>query len=681
MTNEMVATLKSLDHVPYREKGMFSASKGDWGEVERLRGEARDFLDRVGMPEMGSERADFRRLTQVAPAGSSAASCPGGYGERGSLYSCRKVEHVALPKRAAIYDVANVPELTCLLGPADALFAARPPDSKVGCYADPRLKGHSALYFDLALEMLRSGMVRPVRKVGEDGLAIFTVLKKFVEGPDGALQPRLRPVLDCRRVNARAPVPPKCALGSLESVGRISLPAGGAVCGYAGDVPDYFYTLRLPDDYPPHLWLKDLPWQAFVRYAIDRGVEAGRFEGSDALGFTCPPMGWSWAPLVAQKCLENILDTEAEGRLGHRDPAVDVDFGAPALGAHWEYLDDYGRLFADETPERAEARAASARERDRGRMNRAGLAVHKEQFGAALDVLGARLDGDRRRVVPAVDKFRPLVGAVRYVVREASAGRRFRPIEIERLLGRMTWMTLLRREIFAAFGDVYTWIRRRRKRGTEGDAGAVPGRVLIELRTWLGLCPLLKANLSAPWHPEFVLSDAGPEGFGVVTGLLEPGDAEKIQRGQVGMLVKAVDKLAVRGGWNVGMPQVEREGKAAVIALSRLARDRGCRDRKVLQALDAQSVIGALNKGRSSSAGLFVVAMRAAARALFAGWQMRRVWVPSHLNLADGPSRGALRPSVHLDCARGAAGQPAIVDLVGPRGVWRPASGLRRLGR
>jgi len=231
----------------------------------------------------------------------------------------------------------------------------------------------------------------------------------------------------------------------------------------------------------------------------------------------------------------------------------------------------------------------------------------------------------------------------------------------------------MRREVFSAFADVYTWVRRRRRRGTEGDAGMVPERVLREFKVWLALTPLLKANLAVPWHPEISLSDAGPEGFGVVTGVVRARDAAAIAKGDVGALVKAVDKLAVRGGWDKERPQVAREGLAAVVALCRLTRDRGCRNRRVLQAMDAQSVMGALDKGRSSSAGLFAVAQRAAACVLFAGWRVTRIWVPSHLNLADGPSRGARRPSVHFDCASPPPGKgPGITELVGPRGVWRP---------
>ena len=73
LTNELVAGLKFLDHMPWSARGTWTPSKGDLGEVQRLGEDVEDFIDRVGMPEKGSERAAFRRLTRGAPAGGPAA--------------------------------------------------------------------------------------------------------------------------------------------------------------------------------------------------------------------------------------------------------------------------------------------------------------------------------------------------------------------------------------------------------------------------------------------------------------------------------------------------------------------------------------------------------------------------------------------------------------------------------
>ena len=685
LTNELVAGLKRLHGAPSASGDATTPTKGDAGEVGRLRAEVGDLLERVGQPVRGAARAAFRRLTRGASGGGGATSpALGGYGERGNVLPCRDVSHVALPDVAGTFDVTAVPELAELLCSRSALFEAERVDVKrVGCYSDPRLKGRCPAFFELCLRLLERGLVRPVVRRGNHGVGVFTVLKKYVEKGDGTSVPSLRLVLDCRRANAGGPAPPACALGSVESLARLELPSGGTVRGYAGDVADYFYKLRLPAGFASYLWLADLPWAPFVDFARSKGRDVDGFESFDGLGFICPPMGWAYAPYLAQRCLEHVLDVGAEGRLGHRDPAVDVSLGGLGGGAHWEYLDDYGRILVGPSARETEERARAAQVRDRAWLEGAKLDVHKEQFGDCLEVLGCLFDGERRRVVPLAEKFAPLLSAVRHVVSEGRRGRHFRPSEVESLLGRMTWVTLVRREVFAVFGDVYTWLRRRRLRGTEGEAGPVPPRVLNELATWLALTPLLKAELALPWHPELSLSDAGPEGFGVVCGLVPPLVASGIAAGDVCGLVRAVDRLAVRGRWRDECPQVEREGRAALLALRRLTRDRSCRSRKVLQGSDAQSVLGALRKGRSSAPGLHACMRAAAACVLFAGLRMTRVWVPSHLNLADGPSRGARRPSVHRDCAKEHPGWPSIVELVGDRGVWRPVprrgwSGLRR---
>ena len=56
----------------------------------------------------------------------------------------------------------------------------------------------------------------------------------------------------------------------------------------------------------------------FVALAVSAGADPAEFEGCDGLGFTGLPMGFAWAPYLAERALEFNLSAagfEAEGRV------------------------------------------------------------------------------------------------------------------------------------------------------------------------------------------------------------------------------------------------------------------------------------------------------------------------------------------------------------------------------
>ena len=67
-----------------------------------------------------------------------------------------------------------------------------------------------------------------------------------------------------------------------------------------------------------------------------------RNQGADALGFTCLPMGWAWAPYIAQKVLEFVLERAGESAFllhKHPVPLVGNSEGGPSVAM--PYLDDF----------------------------------------------------------------------------------------------------------------------------------------------------------------------------------------------------------------------------------------------------------------------------------------------------------------------------------------------------
>jgi len=502
--------------------------------------------------------------------------------------------------------------------------------------------------------MLAVGLVKPVRRKGKKGLRMFTVLKREEE-VDGETRQVQRLVFDMRKANRTFPRPPRCELSSVEQLASTRLPRGGCVYAYAGDLPDFFYTLRIPPELSERLWLGDLDWDTFVRAAVDAGYDAALFADADGLGFTAPPMGFSWAPLLAQRVLEHLVAAERAGRTYPGDPPVTLEGGSSEAAAprcvHWEYLDDFGELYVAAERCDARARALAARARLQARLSDAGLRVHKEQLTDSPGILGTWLRGADLRLLPHQERFPLLVKAIEHLLEGAARGQAFRPRDVESLLGRATWYTLLRRELFCCFNRVYEWTRRMRELGEQDRPRRVPTRVQQELRCWLDLSIFLSADLARQWHPVAVMSDAGPEGAGVVAARGRAAQLDAWERDVTG-LVRDIDRLLIRHRWRRDASQVEREAVASVLALRQLARSRSCRGVRVLQALDADSVRQGLDKGRSGAPGLITSARRTAAIVLFSDLSISRIWVPSELNLADGPSRGADRPSVAEECVR-----------------------------
>ena len=135
--------------------------------------------------------------------------------------------------------------------PEHELFVAEAPGeselASVPGFQDFGLRNRKELA-RLVLRLFRAGMVRGIKKRrGPVGITMFTVVKR-------ADVQRL--ILDMRRVNRLFRKPPSCHFASLEAFVGLDLSGVDSdvpVVGFAGDVPDYFYRLALPEWLHEHL--------------------------------------------------------------------------------------------------------------------------------------------------------------------------------------------------------------------------------------------------------------------------------------------------------------------------------------------------------------------------------------------------------------------------------------------
>jgi len=231
--------------------------------------------------------------------------------------------------------------------------------------------------------------------------------------------------------------------------------------------------------------------------------------------------------------------------------------------------------------------------------------------------------------------------------------------------GHLAWLALLNRPIFSALHAVYKFSR--------SDA-SVPVLLPVDARAelWLFavLLPWVVGDLSRVWQDHVVCSDASPAfGFGVSVcraprSLVEdvartaarpqtfvrlerdldaPGEEpEKPRRGS-GVKIplrKAAFRTVISAKARHAAHAGTLEAEAVSLALRWLLRSPARHGRRTTLLVDAQAVLGALARGRSSAPALRRAVMRTAALAIGGDLLLHLVYVPSEDNPADAPSRG-----------------------------------------
>ena len=245
-----------------------------------------------------------------------------------------------------------------------------------------------------------------------------------------------------------------------------------------------------------------------------------RSHSADALGFTCLPMGWAWAPYIAQKVLEFVLERAGETAFllhKHPVPLVGNSEGGPSVAM--PYLDDFLLIARGGTEKDALEQASERLTRVRGELSNLGFGCHKEGVGSQVRSLGFDLDFKKRKVFPRGDRIADLMLCTRWLVRKG----RCSALQLSTLCGHWAWLFTLRTEFYSLFQEVYFFIGQHKdpnqfprhvSRGTSEWAVPydLPSGVLGELRSVLRLAPLLFANLGAPPDSEVLATDAC--GFG-----------------------------------------------------------------------------------------------------------------------------------------------------------------------
>ena len=207
------------------------------------------------------------------------------------------------------------------------------------------------------------------------------------------------------------------------------------------------------------------------------------------------------------------------------------------------------------------------------------------------------------------------------------------------------------------------------RRQQANEHGPLPDAAACELLTYLLLAPVLEADLRRPWLPTLVSCDASSVfGFGVAVADVNESTARSVGRFAdiAGSYVRVnrtnphpndepekprtgtrcelgLSKhnfrpvLAQRAKYKAHSGALEATG--VTLAVRWILRDRRRHGKRVAMLVDAQAVLGAAARGRSSAKTFGREIKRLAALALGGDLLIRYIYIPSEDNPGDAPSR------------------------------------------
>ena len=203
------------------------------------------------------------------------------------------------------------------------------------------------------------------------------------------------------------------------------------------------------------------------------------------------------------------------------------------------------------------------------------------------------------------------------------------------LVGRWTWACLAARPALAVLNAVYRFAE-----CAQGRRFKIWASVAQELRTLIGLAPLLFTCTSAQWFDRVVATDASSTGFGVVAAVAVSDPAVVVTKDDAKVLAdQSAWRTIVAAPWRVTEHINVLELRALNTALRRVLSHPRAVGARVRILCDSQVVVGAVTKGRSSSQPLLRRLRTLAALTLASGLRPALVWIASESNPADEPSR------------------------------------------
>ena len=519
----------------------------------------------------------------------------------------------------------------------------------------------------------RAEYVRLIARMAEQGMLGFTAAPKAVNGvfAVGKDADSDRLIIDAQPANRRFVDSPHVALPGPSHLVQLCVPRGRRMYVGKTDLSNFYHHLGVPTWMQPYLALPPLTPAELTTCGLPHGA-------AFPMCLTMP-MGFSHAVFLAQSAHEHVV--YSSGALQREDSLLCL--ASPAVSEHRALhgivIDDFflfslSRELADRTVHRVLAAYRAA-----------GFVVKQSKVVmptcSPVKVIGFDVDGARATIrLPAESQF-SLVRSTLAVMSVSTVTGAL----LSHLIGRWTWVMMLRRSTLAVLQHAYRYCRvAQLRRFTLWPC------VRRELCMLLSLLPLLDARLDAPFFHRAIASDASELAGGVVTTALTPrlatdlwplcssrhhavqqaqSNAQRARCDDAAAHMRAVEQLGLAASdvagfsafygtveaapWRtiVSVPWLGDEHinvlelRAALLAVHWVLSYPSALASRVFLLLDSTVAFFSLWKGRSSSPALLLVLRKISALLLAGGLSLLPGWVPSAVNPADAPSR-----LLHSDC-------------------------------
>jgi hypothetical protein len=508
----------------------------------------------------------------------------------------------------------------------------------------------------------RAEYIKLVGRMYAERMVAFTNRPKSVNGvfavAKDADSDRL--IIDAQHCNRLFVDSPHVALPGPSHLVQMHVPNAATMFVGKSDLSNYYHHYGLPE------WMQ--PFLALPPLTPAELASIGAPAGAAYPMCTTLAMGFSHAVFLAQSGHEHIV--YSSGALEREESLLRLT--SPTVSAeralHGIVIDDFFLFSLDrDLADRAMRRVLAA-------YRAAGFVVKESKLvwptSTPVKVIGFDIDGRRGSIRLPPESQASLARSTLAAIRaDEMTGR-----QLAHIVGRWTWVMMLRRPSLAVLQHVYRFCRL-----AQGRRFRVWPSVRRELGMLLSLLPLLTADLRSPFFHRAFASDASELAGGVVSAvltghfagqlwplcstrhhathqaLLNAGHARSLSsvaaaEWDVPCSVTSFDsfyhavgeaewRTIISKPWESPEHITGLELRAALLAVHRILSSPSALSSRVFLLLDSTVAFFSLWKGRSSSPALLLILRKISALLLAGGLTLLPGWLPSALNPADAPSR------------------------------------------
>ena len=418
-----------------------------------------------------------------------------------------------------------------------------------------------------------------------------------------------RLIIDARRANLYFKDSPEIALPNPGNLVELCLDSEGKLYGGKSDMDNFYHRIRVP------AWL-----QAYF------GLPALQLRGQKVWPvLRVLPMGWSHSVYVGQMIHERIVRGISElgpGKMILAETSRLIDDVRIGI-----YIDDFFALGTE--LEKVQQSVLKVKEK----CAETGFPVAENKLELppkdGLEVLGIEiyLNG---RMLPKQQKMADLLIETHQMIRAPKWAQR----RLSEVLGKWVWFLLLRRPFLSILKSCYEILH------SEKYCAVPTYEARCELATLTSVAPLIYGDMARSFADKIICIDASSRGAGVVYSTADKGDYRHLLHGgSISEWQRARNwKVAIKHRWQKEQHINILEGKALILGLRWFLRNTQNYGKRLIIGVDNQTLIGALEKGRSSL-GLHHICRQVAALMVAGDIQLTLLYIPSEHNPADGPSR------------------------------------------